>query len=40
MKCKSYYVNTQKKFLKERPGIATGWPLLNRIVILMLPVSV
>ena len=40
MKCKSYCVVTQKKLLKEHAGIATGWPLLNRIVILMLPVPV
>ena len=31
---------TQKKLSKERAGIATGWPLLNKIVILMLRVRV
>ena len=31
---------TQKKLSKERVGIATGWPLLNKIVILMLRVCV
>ena len=36
MECKSFNVFTQKKLSKERAGIATGWPLLNKIVILML----
>ena len=40
MKCKSHYVVTQKKLSKERTGIATGWPLLNKIVISMSRVRV
>ena len=40
IKCKSYYVVTQKKLTKERAGIATGRPLLNKTVILMLRVRV
>ena len=40
IKCKSYIVITQNKLSKERGGIATGWPLLNKIVILMLCVLV
>ena len=31
---------TQKKLSKESAGIATGWPLLNKIVILMLRMCV
>ena len=37
---KSYYLVTQKKLSKECAGIAAGWPLLNKIVILMLHVRV
>ena len=40
IKCKNYYVVTQKKLSKESAGIATGWPLLNKIVILMLRMRV
>ena len=38
MKRKSFYVVKQKKLSKE--GIATGWPLLNKIVTLMLHMRV
>ena len=40
IKCKTYYAVTQKKLSKERAGIATVWPLLNKILILMLHVPV
>ena len=34
IKCKSFCVVTKKKLSKERAGIAIGWPLLHKIVIL------
>ena len=40
IKCKRYYVPTQKKLSKERAGVATEWPLFNKTVNLMLRVRV